>query len=714
MDGQRALDLLQLLQERLIILPGGRDRRGGPIICFPSTSRRERAKPEDYKRLLNYIIGVPGNESKALGFTIIIDMRGNGSASGNVKPILKLLQEHFGSFIHHVVIIKPDNFWQKPRTSIATYKYKFGTTTISQESLGKTVDLTQVTSDIGGSLEYDHTQWINLRLTLEEFLWQASDVLDRIDDLQEDLTRNNFAEDINGAKIECDHHNDMRNKIDHQIKLPVGELGNQGREILAKFDAGRVAVPSNSNSDGAKSYHHQHNNPDLALAINQVRQQLEAVHNAQQHLNTIWFHKKTKLDQCFQLRLFEQDCEKMFDWILHNRDVFHGTYVDIGHNYMLAKNLQEEHQKFAIASMNVCVNLNRIIAVAGRLIEGNHYAAQHIKTVASRLDKTWKEFAAVLDQRTAALALSVAFHHKAEQYADSVSSWAAACEASQALMSDVQNLETAIRTHQSVYEAMCQAYTEVHSTSKQLLYQMDNLVQDCNKPPKDGMPDHRKKENANPAADYAESASHVLAVIHQILGHHKGLENKWHSAKIKLHQRLALTLFQEDVKQVLDWLENHGEVFLRKNTGIGKNLQKAKVYQKSHEHFEKVAQNTYSNAAKLLSAADELANSGEVAPNEIYAVAQELESHVASFAMRVDQRRRRLEAAVSFYTHEKEVSAWIDRYRSEISSDDSLLSQENLDGTERLLQHCQDQRDKAMDGCLKTIEQGEALIKELK
>lgn len=49
-------------------------------------------------------------------------------------------------------------------------------------------------------------------------------------------------------------------------------------------------------------------------------------------------------------------------------------------------------------------------------------------------------------------------------------------------------------------------------------------------------------------------------------------------------------LFQEDVKQVLDWLTNHGEVFIRKNTGVGRNLQKARVYQKSHEHFENVAQ----------------------------------------------------------------------------------------------------------------------------
>lgn len=41
---------------------------------------------------------------------------------------------------------------------------------------------------------------------------------------------------------------------------------------------------------------------------------------------------------------------------------------------------------------------------------------------------------------------------------------------------------------------------------------------------------------------------------------------------------------------MLDWLGNHGEKFLMKNTGIGRNLHKARMYQKSHEHFENVAQ----------------------------------------------------------------------------------------------------------------------------
>ena len=67
-------------------------------------------------------------------------------------------------------------------------------------------------------------------------------------------------------------------------------------------------------------------------------------------------------------------------------------------------------------------------------------------------------------------------------------------------------------------------------------------------------------------------------------------------------------------------------------------------------------QNTYTNAEKLLAAAAELAQTGECNAEDIYAVAHELESHISSFAQRVEQRRRLLELSVLFYAHTEEVT----------------------------------------------------------
>lgn len=111
---------------------------------------------------------------------------------------------------------------------------------------------------------------------------------------------------------------------------------------------------------------------------------------------------------------------------------------------------------------NVYVNINRILSVGSRLMESNHYAAQHIRTVASKLDRAWKEFAAALDERTSVLQLSVLFHHKAEQYVENVQTWNQACENNLSIPNEIIILESFIRQHQSLYESMCQAYTEVN------------------------------------------------------------------------------------------------------------------------------------------------------------------------------------------------------------------------------------------------------------
>lgn len=45
----------------------------------------------------------------------------------------------------------------------------------------------------------------------------------------------------------------------------------------------------------------------------------------------------------------------------------------------------------------------------------------------------------------------------------------------------------------------------------------------------------------------------------------------------------------------MDWLEKHGEQFLCKSIGVGRNMQKAYACQKSQDNFEKVVQVQFKN-----------------------------------------------------------------------------------------------------------------------
>ena len=61
------------------------------------------------------------------------------------------------------------------------------------------------------------------------------------------------------------------------------------------------------------------------------------------------------------------------------------------------------------------MTVNRLLSLAGRLLDGRHFASASIRQVALVLEKGWKEFASLLDLRTQVLGLSVTFHQKADQ-----------------------------------------------------------------------------------------------------------------------------------------------------------------------------------------------------------------------------------------------------------------------------------------------------------
>uniref|UniRef100_A0A8B9C1S9 Kalirin RhoGEF kinase n=1 Tax=Anser brachyrhynchus TaxID=132585 RepID=A0A8B9C1S9_9AVES len=643
-DGLKAADVLPILKEKVAFVSGGRDKRGGPVLTFPARSNHDRIRQEDLRKLVTYLASVPSEDVCKRGFTVIIDMR--GSKWDLIKPLLKTLQEAFPAEIHVALIIKPDNFWQKQKTNFGSSKFIFETSMVSVEGLAKLVDPSQLTDEFEGSLDYNHDEWIELRVSLEEFFNSAIHLLSRLEDLQEMLARKEFPVDVEGSRRLIDEHTQLKKKV---IKAPVEELDREGQRLLQCIRcsdgfSGRNCIPGSA---------------DFQSLVPKITSLLDKLHSTRQHLHQMWHVRKLKLDQCFQLRLFEQDAEKMFDWISHNKELFLQSHTEIGVSYQHALDLQTQHNHFAMNSMNAYVNINRIMSVASRLSEAGHYASQQIKQISTQLDQEWKSFAAALDERSTILAMSAVFHQKAEQFLSGVDAWCKMCSEG-GLPSEMQDLELAIHHHQTLYEQVTQAYTEVSQDGKALLDVLQRPLSPGN------------SESLTATANYSKAVHQVLDVVHEVLHHQRRLESIWQHRKVRLHQRLQLCVFQQDVQQVLDWIENHGEAFLSKHTGVGKSLHRARALQKRHDDFEEVAQNTYTNADKLLEAAEQLAQTGECDPEEIYKAARHLEVRIQDFVRRVEQRKLLLDMSVSFHTHTKELWTWMEDLQKELLEDVSF------------------------------------------
>ena len=72
---------------------------------------------------------------------------------------------------------------------------------MSIEGLNRAIEPRQLTPELGGILSYDHDEWIELRISFEEFIWDALDILDKLHDIENLISAENFAPNQEGAKV---------------------------------------------------------------------------------------------------------------------------------------------------------------------------------------------------------------------------------------------------------------------------------------------------------------------------------------------------------------------------------------------------------------------------------------------------------------------------------------------------------------------------------
>ncbi|XP_045932418.1 quattro isoform X2 [Micropterus dolomieu] len=160
-----SFDLLEL---GIICLPGSRDRTGRAVVEVHG-GRKEWMSPlvsaQNVCELLLYVHSIPRKEVRELGMTLVINARKNPPSLHLYKALL-MAQEQALHAVHSIVMLVDKDTCPRPEKQPGLQM----DLVTSMKSLNKTVEASQLTSDLGGTFTYSHTDWLQFHQRLVSFM----------------------------------------------------------------------------------------------------------------------------------------------------------------------------------------------------------------------------------------------------------------------------------------------------------------------------------------------------------------------------------------------------------------------------------------------------------------------------------------------------------------------------------------------------------------
>lgn len=157
-----------LLELGIICLPGSRDRTGRAVVEVHG-DRKEWMSPlvsaQNLCELLLYLHSIPRKDVRELGMTLVINARKKPPPLHLYKALL-MAQEQALHAVHSIVMLMDKDTFPRPEKQPGLQMDMVTST----KALNKTMEASQLTSDLGGTFTYSHTDWLQFHQKLVSFM----------------------------------------------------------------------------------------------------------------------------------------------------------------------------------------------------------------------------------------------------------------------------------------------------------------------------------------------------------------------------------------------------------------------------------------------------------------------------------------------------------------------------------------------------------------
>ncbi|MBZ3885116.1 putative guanine nucleotide exchange factor MCF2L2 [Sciurus carolinensis] len=316
---------------------------------------------------MTYLTSIPSVEAASIGFVIVIDRRRDKWSS--IKASLTRIAVAFPGNLQLIFILRPSRFIQRTFTDIGIkyyrdeFKMKVPIIMLNSVSdLHGYIDKSQLTQELGGTLEYRHSQWINHRTAMENFALTLKNTAQMLQTFGSCLALTELPRGMLSTEDLLMSHTRQQDKMQDELKL----LGEQGITLLSCIQEPTTKNPTRKL------------NPNELENVATMERLLVQLDETEKAFSQFWSEHHLKLNQCLQLQRFEHNFYKV-KLALENLLEELAEFTGIGDSVMHVEQLLKEHKKLEEKGQESLEKAQLLALTGDQLIQDHHYSVDSIR-----------------------------------------------------------------------------------------------------------------------------------------------------------------------------------------------------------------------------------------------------------------------------------------------------------------------------------------------
>ncbi|XP_017592556.1 PREDICTED: guanine nucleotide exchange factor DBS isoform X2 [Corvus brachyrhynchos] len=398
-----AADIQDQLRKQFAYLSGGRGGDGCPVITFPDYPAFSEIPEKEFQNVLTYLTSIPSLRDAGIGFILVIDRRQDKWTS--VKASILRIAASFPGNLQLVLVLRPTGFFHRALSDIA---FRFNKDELkmkvpiimlgSVSELQGYIDKTQLTEDLGGTLDYCHSRWLSRRTAIEGFAQKVKQTAQILQSFGTELAETELPNDVQSTSSLLATHTEKKDKMKEDIRVAV----EQGDDIL-----GSITKPVTENPE----YKLNQDQLDNQTTVERLLAQL---HETETAFDEFWIKHQQKLEQCLRLRNFEQNFREVkaaLDIVSERLSAF----TDVGNSSSHVEHILKDLANFEEKSYETIVKARMLASERDAFIQSNHYAVDSIIPKCSELHHLCDAFTTEIEHRRNLLNKSLELHDLLEK-----------------------------------------------------------------------------------------------------------------------------------------------------------------------------------------------------------------------------------------------------------------------------------------------------------